>query len=156
MFEIASLGAGMSFSFDLQAFIDQNFTGVQLLNDAEIISAQNAANAPDVDSTPGNDATPDDLANDNDTADVNGGDDQDPALITVTQVFDLALRKVLSDGQASIIAPGDIVSFDIQVFNQGAVPATRIDIVDFVPSGCLLYTSPSPRDKRQSRMPSSA
>ena len=24
------------------------------------------------------------------------------------------------------------------------------------PSGCLLYTSPSPRDKRQSRMPSSA
>ena len=25
-----------------------------------------------------------------------------------------------------------------------------------VPYGCLLYTSPSPRDKRQSRMPSSA
>ena len=25
-----------------------------------------------------------------------------------------------------------------------------------VTSGCLLYTSPSPRDKRQSRMPSSA
>ena len=25
-----------------------------------------------------------------------------------------------------------------------------------VPKGCLLYTSPSPRDKRQSRMPSSA
>ena len=27
---------------------------------------------------------------------------------------------------------------------------------DEVTSGCLLYTSPSPRDKRQSRMPSSA
>ena len=26
----------------------------------------------------------------------------------------------------------------------------------FLPSTCLLYTSPSPRDKRQSRMPSSA
>ena len=138
MFEIASLGAGMSFSFEIQAFIDQNFTGVQLLNDAEIVSAQNAANAPDIDSTPGNDATPDDLANDNDTADVNGGDDQDPALITVNQVFDLALRKVLSDGQASIIAPGEIVSFDIQVFNQGAVPATRIDVVDYVPAGLTL------------------
>ena len=25
-----------------------------------------------------------------------------------------------------------------------------------VPNNCLLYTSPSPRDKRQSRMPSSA
>ena len=26
----------------------------------------------------------------------------------------------------------------------------------FAEHGCLLYTSPSPRDKRQSRMPSSA
>ena len=26
----------------------------------------------------------------------------------------------------------------------------------YFPKGCLLYTSPSPRDKRQSRMPSSA
>ena len=38
-----------------------------------------------------------------------------------------------------------------------------LDKVIFIPSGnpwqkkdCLLYTSPSPRDKRQSRMPSSA
>ena len=29
-------------------------------------------------------------------------------------------------------------------------------VVDGKTSGCLLYTSPSPRDKRQSRMPSSA
>ena len=27
---------------------------------------------------------------------------------------------------------------------------------DMLEEGCLLYTSPSPRDKRQSRMPSSA
>ena len=27
---------------------------------------------------------------------------------------------------------------------------------EVLPSHCLLYTSPSPRDKRQSRMPSSA
>ena len=34
-----------------------------------------------------------------------------------------------------------------------------INPYNFVPGGvygCLLYTSPSPRDKRQSRMPSSA
>ena len=31
----------------------------------------------------------------------------------------------------------------------------RINIID-TPGHCLLYTSPSPRDKRQSRMPSSA
>ena len=34
----------------------------------------------------------------------------------------------------------------------------RAEVQDFkmVVHGCLLYTSPSPRDKRQSRMPSSA
>ena len=31
-----------------------------------------------------------------------------------------------------------------------------IDLVIEMPTICLLYTSPSPRDKRQSRMPSSA
>ena len=30
------------------------------------------------------------------------------------------------------------------------------DVQDEVDGSCLLYTSPSPRDKRQSRMPSSA
>ena len=36
---------------------------------------------------------------------------------------------------------------------QGCIDLTRkFDKYD----GCLLYTSPSPRDKRQSRMPSSA
>ena len=43
-------------------------------------------------------------------------------------------------------------------------PITRVDqaiayrdrILEALPEGCLLYTSPSPRDKRQSRMPSSA
>ena len=30
------------------------------------------------------------------------------------------------------------------------------NIVQTIASACLLYTSPSPRDKRQSRMPSSA
>ena len=40
---------------------------------------------------------------------------------------------------------------------EGAVIFSKIDLVKayhFIP--CLLYTSPSPRDKRQSRMPSSA
>ena len=34
----------------------------------------------------------------------------------------------------------------------------KILVIDLDPQGnaCLLYTSPSPRDKRQSRMPSSA
>ena len=38
--------------------------------------------------------------------------------------------------------------------NDRYLPDKAIDVVD--EAGCLLYTSPSPRDKRQSRMPSSA
>ena len=35
-------------------------------------------------------------------------------------------------------------------------PAVLIESGEILSNGCLLYTSPSPRDKRQSRMPSSA
>ena len=43
---------------------------------------------------------------------------------------------------------------DIRVgWRSVAVKAARVEAVSYV---CLLYTSPSPRDKRQSRMPSSA
>ena len=41
----------------------------------------------------------------------------------------------------------------------GVMPNQEADMVDLLSArffGCLLYTSPSPRDKRQSRMPSSA
>ena len=53
---------------------------------------------------------------------------------------------------------GYIRSFPV-IFSQ-ARGSTLVDedggeYIDFF-SGCLLYTSPSPRDKRQSRMPSSA
>ena len=37
----------------------------------------------------------------------------------------------------------------------GAIPLCMVGEFD-LPEDCLLYTSPSPRDKRQSRMPSSA
>ena len=38
------------------------------------------------------------------------------------------------------------------LYDKGKINAALI----IAPKGCLLYTSPSPRDKRQSRMPSSA
>ena len=37
-------------------------------------------------------------------------------------------------------------------FNEMPIPEAAV----FLIAACLLYTSPSPRDKRQSRMPSSA
>ena len=45
-------------------------------------------------------------------------------------------------------------------FLQTTAEGTPPTLIDIIPGGevyiCLLYTSPSPRDKRQSRMPSSA
>ena len=43
---------------------------------------------------------------------------------------------------------------DIKAFNDTPVVPTGNNAIKF--NTCLLYTSPSPRDKRQSRMPSSA
>ena len=53
-----------------------------------------------------------------------------------------AMRKA-ANARASIVGYGD----DVRVF---------IEAVKESMNTCLLYTSPSPRDKRQSRMPSSA
>ena len=53
---------------------------------------------------------------------------------------DLTLEVVTSDGQA--ITPGETIAI---------IRGSAHQILT-----CLLYTSPSPRDKRQSRMPSSA
>ena len=40
--------------------------------------------------------------------------------------------------------------------NQDPIPDAIVSINNMEATTCLLYTSPSPRDKRQSRMPSSA
>ena len=48
---------------------------------------------------------------------------------------------------------------NVELFKDVAKPPSLIGIenmADIVVRTCLLYTSPSPRDKRQSRMPSSA
>ena len=50
------------------------------------------------------------------------------------------------------VVTGNAVSFDREVSEIYDVEPPRYDLMKF----CLLYTSPSPRDKRQSRMPSSA
>ena len=61
---------------------------------------------------------------------------------------------------SNIIGCGRFTKFDYLVKGQGETlevqcVATRLEDKKQV-KGCLLYTSPSPRDKRQSRMPSSA
>ena len=43
-----------------------------------------------------------------------------------------------------------------RIINGERVPFTHVEFFEEACNTCLLYTSPSPRDKRQSRMPSSA
>ena len=67
-------------------------------------------------------------------------------------MFELLVKNAtLPDGRTSIdigCSKGKIVALE------NGISAEAKDTIDA--KGCLLYTSPSPRDKRQSRMPSSA
>ena len=79
------------------------------------------------------------------------------------EVWQKNLRKALSSGK---IWGSEQIAMNITIYSDNLdveiLPAycnwTHIDAMKFDKknSTCLLYTSPSPRDKRQSRMPSSA
>ena len=60
-------------------------------------------------------------------------DDHDGASFPV-EVFDLALTKVLTPGQAATVSPGDVVTFMINIFNQGSIDAYNMVITDYVPA----------------------
>ena len=60
------------------------------------------------------------------------------------------LANVPAEGPA--ILASNHLSFSDSIF----LPLVVDRRVTFLAKSCLLYTSPSPRDKRQSRMPSSA
>ena len=45
---------------------------------------------------------------------------------------------------------------DIELFEKLGLPPSSVELRGFSSSLCLLYTSPSPRDRTRSRMPSSA
>lgn len=51
--------------------------------------------------------------------------------------YDLALTKVLASTGAQY-QPGDDVTFDITIYNQGVVPAYNVEITDYIPAGLIL------------------
>ena len=72
-----------------------------------------------------------------------------------------AALMVFQDGHAYVSEAGDLrvpIVFD-NLIHQGAMPVTIGIFLNpglFTDKICLLYTSPSPRDRQKSRMPSSA
>ena len=112
--------------------------GVVIENVAEITSStdENGDDQIDDDSTPDDDDSNDEFLVDNDVDGdgKNGGDEDDHDKATVeTAGFDLALVKLLSDGQDRDVEPGDTISYDIVVINQGMIAADSIEITDYLP-----------------------
>ncbi len=139
---IASLAPGASTFVSITFNVNANATG-SLQNFGEISSAKgpNGENQTDIDSdmdnNPNNDLVKNDVINEDGKI---GGDedDSDTHSITVTPapVFDLALRKTLNSTAPH--SPGDLISFNLEVINQGSLDATQINLVDYIPAGLTL------------------
>ena len=97
---------------------------------------------------------------------VDGASNGCDSLITVSLTFLSNATSTVDD----VLCPGESVVVGDQTFNE-ATPSGMVTIVDgagngcdsiitvsltFLSNACLLYTSPSPRDRTRSRMPSSA
>ncbi len=145
---IPTLASGTSFDIEITLTVSPTFTGTQLINYAEILSAGNQYNLTDVDSSPdntnGNDTggqvgtATDNMITDNGTLDE---DDHDPALVVVTQPepeFDLALVKRLAPNQGTSFSPNDLITYRLTLYNQGDLTAYRIYVNDYLPNGLIL------------------
>ena len=124
----------------------------------------------DIDSTPDDDNTNDvggisqtssddhieDDGTDGNDDGITDEDDHDPA-----QIFAQDLALIVWTDHKEPVKVGQDVNFIVKVVNQGNIENDKVKVVTYLPEGfclssCLLYTSPSPRDQRGYRMPSSA
>ena len=67
-------------------------------------------------------------------------------------------EKVLTDFDLRIIDKDDfdLLHYTVGIISKRLAETNHKMITDVDPNTCLLYTSPSPRDRQKSRMPSSA
>jgi len=74
-------------------------------------------------------------------------DDHDESVIVVddNDFYDLALRKTLHSGltPAPFVA-GDLVTFRVRVWNQWTLPASGIQVTDYIPTGLTYVSSTAP------------
>ncbi len=140
--DVGSIPAGASVTVSIILAVDAS--SAPLENFAEISSFDDDGDPltpppgdidSDADST--NDETPDDGVIDETGIDATGptGDDEDDHDIAVIDIFDLALRKTINTVAPTPIVIGSLVTFDIEVFNQGSIDATDIVVTDYVKPG---------------------
>ena len=63
-------------------------------------------------------------------------------------------EKMISDDSSIFLDTDEVEEIILYYFNEGDIKMAEKAVE--LGNNCLLYTSPSPRDKRLSRMPSSA
>jgi len=69
------------------------------------------------------------------------GRDAFEAFDCFTAVNDLALRVSRSDNTPEVVKPGDLITFDIEIFNQGDIENDKIEINNYIPNGLTLSPS---------------
>ena len=78
---------------------------------------------------------------------------QEIAALINTKYVGASDFKVLGMNEIHVVEAGDIVFVDHPKYYDKALNSAATTILI---NNCLLYTSPSPRDRQKSRMPSSA
>ena len=73
------------------------------------------------------------------------------ALIAYGMALQWGVMNIINIAQGDLVILGGYIAYFMYLY--GIHPAWGVIVSPII---CLLYTSPSPRDKRQSRMPSSA
>ena len=90
------------------------------------------------------------------TYDVMDREIHDAATKAWDAVVKLGERNGFRNAQASVLAPTGTIGFMMDCDTTGIEPDFSLVKFKKLVGGCLLYTSPSPRDRTRSRMPSSA
>jgi large repetitive protein len=142
---ITGLVAGSTRNISITFRVDSLAIGT-ISNAAEIGIAYDNTGAlrTDFDSTPDNNPSNDGTPKDNEVSEnhklnpTDDEDDHDFGNITVTAVptFDLALSATRNG--TGPIYPGNLVSFTINVLNQGTQNATLVNLIDYIPAGLTL------------------
>jgi uncharacterized repeat protein (TIGR01451 family) len=141
------LPPGATATVEIAFAVAQSVSDAILWNAAEIAAA--GGGSIDIDSTP--DLTNDETGVRDDVvteSGARGGDEDDHDVVQVYVFlggFDLALRMRLAQSGSQAVDAGRDATFNIEVFNQGTVPARDIVIVDYLPQGFLL--SPAAVDR---------